>query len=289
MCSKAMRSQDNPWKSQDSLHLCYFFTFISGGLTPFWSPATPSFQGLSKIGVSADWLFCFATGFALGLPFVDLTYHIYKPLAVPLFGTMPNGVSLPNHPNFLNQLAAAISTAASTTSVVGNPSSPPKQNQNKMAKPQQQPQGSAPMDLENENEHSADVSSTTAHKDPKMQATSSSLSLPDSAQLYLNGLMHTPPGYLYFPAAQAGGAPAPGNAPATGGGSTAAASGGSATNAQMLMDPTAMMAAAMQQMQQMHYAAAAAAGMTTEAGAGLEAALSAGKESNHIIPLRAPL
>jgi len=47
------------------------------------------------------------------------------------------------------------------------------------------------------------------------------------------------------------------------------------------MDPTAMMAAAMQQMQQMHYAAAAAAGMTTEAGAGLEAALSAGKECNH--------
>ncbi|XP_037718477.1 ecto-NOX disulfide-thiol exchanger 2 isoform X1 [Drosophila subpulchrella] len=194
---------------------------------------------------------------------------------LPLFGTMPNGVSLPNHPNFLNQLAAAISTAASTTSVVGNPSSPPKQNQNKMAKPQQQPQGSAPMDLENENEHSTDVSSTTAHKDPKLQATSSSLSLPDSAQLYLNGLMHTPPGYLYFPAAQAGGAPAPGNAPATGGGSTAAASGGSAANAQMLMDPTAMMAAAMQQMQQMHYAAAAAAGMTTETGAGLEAALSA--------------
>ncbi|XP_016967219.1 ecto-NOX disulfide-thiol exchanger 2 isoform X1 [Drosophila biarmipes] len=193
---------------------------------------------------------------------------------LPLFGTMPNGVSLPNHPNFLNQLAAAISTAASSTSVVGNPSSPPKQNQNKMAKPQQQPQGIAPMDLENENEHSADVSSTTAHKEPKLQAASSSLSLPDSAQLYLNGLMHTPPGYLYFPAAQAGGAPAAGNAPSTGG-STAAATGGSAANAQMLMDPTAMMAAAMQQMQQMHYAAAAAAGMTTEAGAGLEAAPSA--------------
>ncbi|XP_017071379.1 ecto-NOX disulfide-thiol exchanger 2 isoform X1 [Drosophila eugracilis] len=193
---------------------------------------------------------------------------------LPLFGTMPNGVSLPNHPNFLNQLAAAISTAATTTSIVGNPSSPPKQNQNKMVKPQQQPQGSAPMDLENENEHSTDVSSTTVPKEPKMQA-SSSLTLPDSAQLYLNGLMHTPPGYLYFPAAQAGGAPAPGSASSTGGGNSSANSGGNSANAQMLMDPTAMMAAAMQQMQQMHYAAAAAAGMTTEAGAGLEGSLSA--------------
>ncbi|XP_017128646.1 ecto-NOX disulfide-thiol exchanger 2 isoform X1 [Drosophila elegans] len=191
---------------------------------------------------------------------------------LPLFGTMPNGASLPNHPNFLNQLAAAISTA--TTSVVGNPSSPPKQNLSKMAKAQQPPQGSAPMDLENENEHSTDVSSTTAHKEPKLQATSTSISLPDSAQLYLNGLMHTPPGYLYFPAAQAGGAPASGNTPSTGGTSVPAASGASSANAQMLMDPTAMMAAAMQQMQQMHYAAAAAAGMTTEPGAGLEAALS---------------
>ncbi|XP_017043308.1 ecto-NOX disulfide-thiol exchanger 2 isoform X1 [Drosophila ficusphila] len=194
---------------------------------------------------------------------------------LPLFGTMPNGVSLPNHPNFLNQLAAAISTAASTTSVVGNPSSPPKQNQNKMAKTQQPPQGSAPMDLENENEHSTDVSSTTVHKEPKLQAPSSSISLPDSAQLYLNGLMHTPPGYLYFPAAQAAGASAPGSTPTVGGTSAPATPAGNTANAQMLMDPTAMMAAAMQQMQQMHYAAAAAAGMTTEAGTGLEAALTA--------------
>lgn len=193
---------------------------------------------------------------------------------------MPNGVSLPNHPNFLNQLAAAISTAASSASVVGNPSSPPKQIQNKMAKQQQQTQGSAPMDLENENEHSADVSSSTMHKEPKLQATSNSLTLPDSAQLYLNGLVHTPPGYLYFPATQAGGATAPGNPSSAAGGSTPAASANSTANAQMLMDPTAMMAAAMQQMQQMHYAAAAAAGMTTETGAGLEATLNAGNESN---------
>ncbi|XP_039485660.1 ecto-NOX disulfide-thiol exchanger 2 isoform X1 [Drosophila santomea] len=194
---------------------------------------------------------------------------------LPLFGTMPNGVSLPNQPNFLNQLAAAISTAASSTSVVGTPSSPPKQVQNKMAKPQQQTQGSAPMDLENENEHSADVSSSTVHKEPKLQTPTSSLTLPDSTQLFLNGLVHTPPGYLYFPTTQAGGALAPGNTSSAAGGSTPTASANSTANAQMLMDPTAMMAAAMQQMQQMHYAAAAAAGMTTEAGAGLDATLNA--------------
>ncbi|KAH8315579.1 hypothetical protein KR059_002979, partial [Drosophila kikkawai] len=208
--------------------------------------------------------------------------------AVPLFGTMPNGVSLPNHPNFLNQLAAAISTVATTTAGGGGggvggaitmgATSPPKQaSNNKAVKPQQQPQGSAPMDLENENEHTADVTSTTNHKDPKLQAASTGLSLPDSAQLYLNGLMQTPPGYLYFPTIQAGSGPAGGNTSATGGASASSVTAtGSNTNAQMLMDPTAMMAAAMQQMQQMHYAAAAAAGMPSEAGA-VEAALSAGK------------
>ncbi|KAH8368591.1 hypothetical protein KR200_007741, partial [Drosophila serrata] len=213
--------------------------------------------------------------------------------AVPLFGTMPNGVSLPNHPNFLNQLAAAISTVATTTAggggggvgggaVTMGATSPPKQaSNNKAIKPQQQPQGIAPMDLENENEHTADVTSTTSHKDSKMQATAAALSLPDSAQLYLNGLMQTPPGYLYFPAIQTGSGPAGGSTSATGGTSASsvaaavAASGGSNTNAQMLMDPTAMMAAAMQQMQQMHYAAAAAAGMPSDAGAGVEAGLAA--------------
>ncbi|KAH8239909.1 hypothetical protein KR032_009184, partial [Drosophila birchii] len=210
--------------------------------------------------------------------------------AVPLFGTMPNGVSLPNHPNFLNQLAAAISTVATTTAgggggvgggaVTMGATSPPKQaSNNKAIKPQQQPQGIAPMDLENENEHTADVTSTTSHKDPKLQATSAALSLPDSAQLYLNGLMQTPPGYLYFPAIQAGGGPAGGSTSAAGGTSASsvaaavAASGGNNTNTQMLMDPTAMMAAAMQQMQQMHYAAAAAVGIPSEAGAAVEAAL----------------
>ncbi|KAH8379392.1 hypothetical protein KR009_004606 [Drosophila setifemur] len=206
--------------------------------------------------------------------------------AVPLFGTMPNGVSLPSHPNFLNQLAAAISTAASTTAAVNSAASaiatsPQKQAANKMGKPQPQPQqGSAPMDLENENEHVGDVSSTTSLKDNKLPATSSSLSLPDSAQLYLNNLMHTPPGYLYFPGAQTGSASGPGAAPSTGSSSgipaAAVAAGASAANAQMLMDPTAMMAAAMQQMQQMqHYAAAAVAGMPSEAGNGMEGALTA--------------
>ncbi|XP_020799948.1 ecto-NOX disulfide-thiol exchanger 2 isoform X2 [Drosophila serrata] len=212
---------------------------------------------------------------------------------LPLFGTMPNGVSLPNHPNFLNQLAAAISTVATTTAggggggvgggaVTMGATSPPKQaSNNKAIKPQQQPQGIAPMDLENENEHTADVTSTTSHKDSKMQATAAALSLPDSAQLYLNGLMQTPPGYLYFPAIQTGSGPAGGSTSATGGTSASsvaaavAASGGSNTNAQMLMDPTAMMAAAMQQMQQMHYAAAAAAGMPSDAGATVEAGLAA--------------
>ncbi|KAH8288035.1 hypothetical protein KR018_004886, partial [Drosophila ironensis] len=204
--------------------------------------------------------------------------------AVPLFGTMPNGVSLPNHPNFLNQLAAAISTAASSGA---GPATPPKSGK-AVQKTQQPPQGSAPMDLENENEHVGDVSSTTCLKDNKLApATSSSssapastsasgLSLSDSAQLYLNGLMHTPPGYLYFPTSQAASA-APNASGASSGSSTGS---GSAGNTQMLMDPTAMMAAAMQQMQQMqHYAAAAvASGMPaeTEATVAAEATAPAG-------------
>ncbi|EDV41130.2 uncharacterized protein Dana_GF10863, isoform A [Drosophila ananassae] len=188
---------------------------------------------------------------------------------LPLFGTMPSGVSLPNHPNFLNQLAAAISTTATTTTgnggSVGTTGQSPQKQTPKMGKPQQSQQGSAPMDLENENEHAGDVTSTTSLKD-KLQATSSTVSLADSAQLYLNGLMHTPPGYLYFPTAQAASTTAPGATPSAGNTSAAVGAGGSGANAQMLMDPTAMMAAAMQQMQQMHYAAAAAAGMPTEAG-----------------------
>ncbi|BFF97879.1 ecto-NOX disulfide-thiol exchanger 1 [Drosophila madeirensis] len=200
---------------------------------------------------------------------------------LPLFGTMPNGVSLPNHPNFLNQLAAAISTAATSSTVnsnnaaAGATATAAKQTPNKMMKPLAQ-QGSAPMDLENENEmdgHPADVSSTTGLKPTADKLTATSLSLPD-AQLYLNGLMHTPPGYLYFPAAAAqtttGGGT--GGTPTTG--AAAAASGtSSASAAQMLMDPTAMMAAAMQQMQQIHYATVA--GMPTDGVAGLDAALAA--------------
>ncbi|XP_022216707.2 ecto-NOX disulfide-thiol exchanger 1 isoform X2 [Drosophila obscura] len=201
---------------------------------------------------------------------------------LPLFGTMPNGVSLPNHPNFLNQLAAAISTAATSSTVNSNnavvagttTATPVKQTPNKMMKPLAQ-QGSAPMDLENENEldgHPADVSSTTGLKSSVDKLTAASLSLPD-AQLYLNGLMHTPPGYLYFPAAAqttAGGGT--GGTPTAG--ATAAATGNSSANAaQMLLDPTAMMAAAMQQMQQIHYATVA--GMPTDGVAGLDAALAA--------------
>ncbi|KAH8334855.1 hypothetical protein KR074_003326, partial [Drosophila pseudoananassae] len=195
---------------------------------------------------------------------------------VPLFGTMPNGVSLPNHPNFLNQLAAAISTAATATTgnsgSVGPTGQSPQKQPPKMGKPQQPQQGSAPMDLENENEHVPDVTSTTSLKD-KLVATSSSLSLADSAQLYLNGLMHTPQGYLYFPTAQTASTTSSVATPSSSNSSAAVGSGGSGANAQMLMDPTAMMAAAMQQMQQMHYAAAAAAGMPTETGTGIEAAL----------------
>ncbi|XP_017089636.2 ecto-NOX disulfide-thiol exchanger 2 isoform X1 [Drosophila bipectinata] len=197
---------------------------------------------------------------------------------LPLFGTMPNGVSLPNHPNFLNQLAAAISTAATATTgnsgSVGPTGQSPQKQPPKMGKPQQLQQGSAPMDLENENEHVPDVTSTTSLKD-KLAATSSTLSLADSAQLYLNGLMHTPQGYLYFPTAQAASTTAAGSTPSSSNTSAAVGAGGSGANAQMLMDPTAMMAAAMQQMQQMHYAAAAAAGMPTEAATGIEAALAA--------------
>ncbi|XP_017135793.1 ecto-NOX disulfide-thiol exchanger 1 isoform X2 [Drosophila miranda] len=198
---------------------------------------------------------------------------------LPLFGTMPNGVSLPNHPNFLNQLAAAISTAAtssasnSNNAVVGATVPTAKQTTNKMMKLLGTTQGSAPMDLENENEldgHPQDVSSTTGLKPSVDKLTASSLSLPD-AQLYLNGLMHTPPGYLYFPAAAqtpTGGGGTVGTP--TAGAAAAAAGSSSGNTAQMLMDPTAMMAAAMQQI---HYATVA--GMPTDGGAGLDAALAA--------------
>ncbi|EDW73090.2 uncharacterized protein Dwil_GK17355 [Drosophila willistoni] len=226
---------------------------------------------------------------------------------LPLFGTMPNGVSLPNHPNFLNQLAAAISTTTNTTipggggaGGVGTSSTSPNNKQSITAAIANQTQGSAPMDLENEGELDGleTVAAKPVDKLANTTTPTTSLSLPD-AQLYLNGLMHTPSGYLYFPAAAqnpgpggtqptagqtaatAGGAGAAGGGAAAVSGPTGTAGGGGSANAnaQMLMDPTAMMAAAMQQMQHNYAAAgyaaaAAAAGMPTDGvGVAVEAAL----------------
>ncbi|KAM8708630.1 hypothetical protein ACLKA7_015578 [Drosophila subpalustris] len=186
---------------------------------------------------------------------------------------MSNGVSLPNHPNFINQLAAAITTAtvgvatptaANSSNSSGQTNAPPpsKTAVNKL-KPHNA-QGSAPMDLENDN----DLDESDVVK-PADKLPGAALTLPDAQQLYINGLMHTPPGYLYFPAAQNAAAVAAA-AVATPSGTTGSAGNAANANAQMLMDPTAMMAAAMQQMQQNYAAAgyaaaAAAAGMPTDA------------------------
>lgn len=223
-------------------------------------------------------------------------------LTVPVFGSMPNGVTLPNHPNFINQLAAAITTATvgvvtPTATNSGSNNTPVQQKtapapNNKSTAGSKQPhnaQGSAPMDLENDNElDDADVSPATVKTSDKLPG--SGLTLPDAQQLYINGLMHTPPGYLYFPTAQNAAAAAAAAAavataattPSSTTAQTANPSLQSNTNAQMLLDPTAMMAAAMQQMQNNYAAAgyaaaAAAAGMPTDANsAGMDASLTTG-------------
>ncbi|EDV97804.1 GH14491 [Drosophila grimshawi] len=192
---------------------------------------------------------------------------------------MPNGVSLPNHPNFINQLAAAITTATVAQTTAATPNKTTTTASGKM-KPHSA-QGSAPMDLENENEiDDSDVIGPVKAGDKLPPGTA--LTLPDAAQqLYLNGLMHTPPGYLYFPSAQNAAAAAAAVVAATPSGSTTASGNASNSNAQMLMDPSAMMAAAMQQMQHNYaaagyVAAATAAGMPTDAaGTGLDGTLAA--------------
>lgn len=225
--------------------------------------------------------------------------------AVPVFGNMPNGVTLPNHPNFINQLAAAITTATVgvvTPTATNSAGSNTSAQQTAAATPNNKTttggklkphnaQGSVPMDLENDNDlDDADVTPAPVKTADKLPGTG--LTLPDAQQLYINGLMHTPPGYLYFPtpqnaAAAAAAAAAVATAATTPSSTTAQPANPSMqsnTNAQMLMDPTAMMAAAMQQMQHNYAAAgyaaaAAAAGMPPDAsGAGVDASLSTGND-----------
>lgn len=225
-------------------------------------------------------------------------------LTVPVFGSMPNGVTLPNHPTFLNQLAAAITTAtvgvvtptatnSGSNNTPGQQTTAPAPNTKATAGSKlkiHNAQGSAPMDLEIDNElDDTDVTPTTVKTSDKLSG--SGLTLPDAQQLYINGLMQTPPGYLYFPTAQnAAAAAAAAAAVATAATTPSSTTGQSAnpslqsnTNAQMLIDPTAMMAAAMQQMQNNYAAAgyaaaAAAAGMPTDANsAGMDASLTTGK------------
>ncbi|KAH8372198.1 hypothetical protein KR093_010564 [Drosophila rubida] len=221
-------------------------------------------------------------------------------LVVPVFGSMPNGVSLPNHPNFINQLAAAITTATAgvvTQSTTNNSSGSSNNNSNNAASQatastpnkttvnklkSHTAQGSAPMDLENDNDlDEADViaAAAAANVKPADKLPGTTLNLPDAQQLYLNGLMHTPPGYLYFPTAQNAAAVAAAAAATPTGGTASTANNANNSSAQMLMDPTAMMAAAMQQMQHNYAAvgyaaAAAAAGMPTDAG--VDASLATG-------------
>lgn len=192
---------------------------------------------------------------------------------------MPSGVGLPNHPNFINQLAAAINTATVgvPTPTATNSSSASAQTATQLKTVASKlkahnAQGSAPMDLENDNE--LENSDAMAPGKPTDKLPGTALSLPDAQQLYLNGLMHTPPGYLYFPSAQGAAGATSGNTPSSANASNA--------NAQMLLDPSAMMAA-MQQMQHNYaaagyVAAATVAGMPTDgSGSGVDGTLAAGK------------
>ncbi|XP_030565286.1 uncharacterized protein LOC115765760 isoform X1 [Drosophila novamexicana] len=196
---------------------------------------------------------------------------------LPVFGSMPSGVGLPNHPNFINQLAAAINTATVgvPTPTATNSSSASAQTATQLKTVASKlkahnAQGSAPMDLENDNE--LENSDAMAPGKPTDKLPGTALSLPDAQQLYLNGLMHTPPGYLYFPSAQGAAGATSGNTPSSANASNA--------NAQMLLDPSAMMAA-MQQMQHNYaaagyVAAATVAGMPTDgSGSGVDGTLAA--------------
>lgn len=204
---------------------------------------------------------------------------------MPVFGSMPNGVTLPNHPNFINQLAAAISTgtvgvhtptAANNSGASAQTNAPVNNKKSSKLKPHNA-QGSVPMDLENDND--PENTDNMAAGKPSDKLPGAALSLPDAQQLYLNGLMHTPPGYLYFPTAQSAAAAVAATTPS---GTTSSSANSSNANAQMLLDPSAMMAA-MQQMQH-NYAAAGYVAATTVGGMpsdvtgpGMDGTITAGK------------
>ncbi|TDG49639.1 hypothetical protein AWZ03_003877 [Drosophila navojoa] len=207
---------------------------------------------------------------------------------LPVFGSLPNGVSLPNHPNFINQLAAAITsgtvgvaapTAPNSSGAAAQTTSPTNNKTKSSTLKQHNAQGSAPMDLENDN----DAENTDAMAAVKSvdKLPGSALSLPEAQQLYLNGLMHTPPGYLYFPTAQNAAAAVAATTPS---GTTSASANASNPNAQMLLDHSAMMAA-MQQMQHNYAAGYVAAttvgGMPSDgAGPGMDGTVAADGTSN---------
>ncbi|XP_050335554.1 ecto-NOX disulfide-thiol exchanger 1 [Bactrocera neohumeralis] len=194
---------------------------------------------------------------------------------LPLLGSISSGNTLNNNQNFINQLAAAISTAVGAVNAVStNP------NSNNMAvttnmrdrTPEPPPaprftsnspitvktnRGTAPMDIETESEAapiSANASlngTTTVHTaaDPNLPVDKLTMSV-HSANMFMNGFM-PPTGtaagitanpYLFFPSAAS-----------TNAASTSAAAMATPVTNQMFMDPTAMLAA-MQQMQQ-NYAA----------------------------------
>ncbi|XP_011186422.1 uncharacterized protein LOC105214596 [Zeugodacus cucurbitae] len=199
---------------------------------------------------------------------MDFNYtHLEKML--PLLGTITGGNTLNNNQTFINQLAAAISTAvgavnAVTTNPNNNnmavasnvrdrtPEPPPAPRFTLSSPPSVKPnRGTAPMDIETETE-AATVTSPASHNatstvhpaaDPNLAGDKLAMSM-HGANIFMNsfvptagttaGLAANP--YMFFPSA-----------------ATNAASTSAAAANQMFMDPTAMLAA-MQQMQQ-NYAA----------------------------------
>ncbi|XP_036216321.2 ecto-NOX disulfide-thiol exchanger 1 isoform X2 [Bactrocera oleae] len=190
---------------------------------------------------------------------------------LPLLGTISGGNTLNNNQNFINQLAAAISTAvgavnAVTTSPTNSnnivvatnmrdrtPEPPPAPrftlNSPTTVKPNR---GTAPMDIETESE-AAPLSTNTSLNGTTTVHTAADQNLPvdklamsgHGANMFMNGFMPTASTaggitanpYMFFPSTAA----------------TNAASTSTQAANQMFMDPTAMLAA-MQQMQQ-NYAA----------------------------------
>ncbi|XP_054735510.1 ecto-NOX disulfide-thiol exchanger 1 [Anastrepha obliqua] len=217
---------------------------------------------------------------------MDFNYRNLENM-LPLLGSIAAGNNINSNQNFINQLAAAISTAvgavnAGTTSGSANagtvsntrertPEPPPaprfRSNSPVRIKPNR---GTAPMDIENESEVEPPNVITTQTATTSLPTTTDANIPVDkftigvhNTNMFMNGFMPTT-------ATQAGGINAapymffPTN-PAANPASTSAAVAATQAANQMFMDPTSMMAA-MQQMQQNYAANFATTMPNAEAG-----------------------